>query len=244
MGIIIDIFLLVVIASAVIGGAAKGLIRSVMNMLTFIAAFVCAWVFTPMLSSYFMESIFMGKITGMVDEAVTSIIGSGIGGLNIDTLFSDMPQAFIDVLERFGANTSELERYYSQQATVGSENLTGEVATFIAQPIAQMISTVAAYLAIFLGIIIVLKIAAAILDIIFKLPGLSALNHIGGLLFGCVCGILYVSVFAALISAGWPALCALLPAYFEPGATDSSIIIGLADKYNIFSMLNFNFLGI
>lgn len=244
MGIAVDIFLVVILCAAVIGGTVKGFIRSIMNLLTFFAAFVCAWVFTPSLSAYFLDTVFMSKITGTVSSAVEGIIGSGIGGISIDSLFADMPDAFTSILERFGADIPSLEQFYSQQTADGASDITERVSDYIAQPVASLISTVAAYLAIFIGVMLLLKIVALILDIVFKLPGLSAINRIGGFLFGCVVGLLYVFVFAAVISAGWPALCAMFPAVCEPGALDNSLLLGLANKYNVFTMINFDFLGV
>ncbi|MFA6947490.1 MAG: CvpA family protein [Eubacteriales bacterium] len=237
MSIFIDVFLAAVILLAIISGVTKGFVRSVMNILTFAAAFVCGWLFTAPLSEYYLNTVFMNRISGGVENAINSILSSSI---SLDSLFSDKPEAFTSITDRYLTDFGSLSQYYGEAVSEGSKNLSSGVARYIAAPVAQMISNVLAFLTIFAGVVIVLKLTAFILDLIFRLPGLNALNRIGGFIFGGACGIMYAWIFAIVITAAAPALAALFPDTFSASVTENSLLLGIFSKYNLWSMLKFN----
>lgn len=235
MSLAIDIFLLCVIILPMIGGIRRGFVASVMGILTFAAALVCAWLFTPALSAYYLETVFMARVSKVVGDAIASLLSSG---LDLGSLFSDLPEAFTSLTDRFGADISRLSSYYTIQESGGASDVAGKVAGFIAQPVAEAVSDVLAFLTIFVGAVIILKVISLILDLIFKLPVLNALNRFAGFIFGAGCGYLYASIFAVILVASAPALTALLPEYFSAAAFDGSALLTALREYGMFAMID------
>lgn len=237
MSIFIDVFLCIVILLAVISGVTKGFVRSVMNILTFAAAFVCGWLFTAPLSEYYLNTVFMSRVSETVESAINSILSPNI---SLDSLFADKPAAFTSITDRYFTDFGTLSQYYSDAVSEGSDSITSGIARYIASPVAQMISNVLAFITIFIGVVVVLKITAFILDLIFRLPGLNALNRIAGFVFGGVCGVMYAWIFAIIITSAAPALTALFPDTFTQSATENSLLLGIFTKYNLWTIMNFN----
>jgi len=232
MSIAIDVILLAILLSGIIIGVKKGFVRSVMSFVTFIASFICAWQFTPLLAEYYHDSYLMEKASKMVSEAISKIIGSGIGSLNVGSLISEQPTAFTDIIDRYSTDIGALERYYYAQQTLDTSEVQRNVSEFIAGPAADALSTGLAFLTIFIGVTIVLSLAAAVLDLIFKLPGLSTLNRVLGFMLGAVCGLLYTWAAALILTAIVPALAALYPEVISPSMFENSILLNIFNEYN------------
>jgi len=237
MSIIIDILLAAIIVIGIAVGVKKGFVRSVMNFVTFIASFICAWQFTPMLAEYYLNSHLMSKVTNTVSDAISSIIGNGIGSITVGDLIAEQPPAFSDIVSRYAANITDLERFYYTQVSTGTEAIQRNVSEFIAGPVAETLSAVLAFLSIFLGITIVLTIAASILDLIFKLPVLNSLNRALGFVIGAFCGLLYTWAAAIVLVAVIPSLTALYPEVFSESLFENSILLNVFYEYNPFRYL-------
>lgn len=228
MSFIIDLIFLLIIVVSVISGIRKGFIHSVMSIITFFAAFICGWQFYPILGAYYNERIFMSRITNEVYIAISSLVHS-----TFDALFSDMPDALIELTDRFNVDISSVESYYSSQATASASELTKNISSYIAEPISTEISNILAFITIFFGVIIILKIVTLILDLIFKLPVLNTLNRIFGFAFGVINGVLYIVVLSTVLLLLSPILQSLMPELYLPNMIDNSMIIAFINKLNI-----------
>jgi len=240
MSIAIDVILLAILLSGIIMGVKKGFVRSVMSFVTFIASFICAWQFTPLLAEHYHNSYLMEKATKLVSEAISKIIGNGITSLNIGSLISEQPQAFTDIIDRYATDIGALERYYYAQSG-GTADVQRNVSEFIAGPVSEALSTGLAFLTIFIGVTIVLSLAALVLDLIFKLPGLSTLNRVLGFMLGAVCGLLYTWAAALILTAIVPALAALYPEVISPSMFENSILLNVFNEYNPFRYMGISF---
>lgn len=82
---------------------------------------------------------------------------------------------------------------------------------YIAAYMSRMLINVVSFLVTFILAIIIVKALMAAVDILGELPGIGALNHIGGALIGIFSGVLIVWVLFLLIAAGystaWGKLC-------------------------------------
>ena len=242
MSLIIDLILILVFIMSIISGYRKGFVRSVMNIVAFTAAFLCGWLFTPALGTYYKEHIVLDGIAGKVSEAINSVVNSGIGSLGLDTLMAEKPDAFTDIISRFNVNIYDVEKYYSARSDLLPETAANKVSEFIADPIAAAASNILAFVTIFFAVIIVLKIATFILDLIFKLPVLNAANRVFGLLLGIVCGFLYVSVLIKIYAAVSPVIGSVFPEIYVRGISGSSMLVNLLKDFNIFNKLDANFM--
>lgn len=231
MSIAIDVILVCILLSGIVVGVKKGFVRSIMSFVTFIASFICAWQFTPLLADYYHKSYLMGKVTTVVSDAISKIVGTGIGTLDLGSLIAERPQVFTDITDRYSTDIGALERYYYSQSG-GTVEVQKNVSEFIAGPVSEALSTGLAFLSIFIGVTILLSLAAMVLDLIFKLPGLSTLNRVLGFMLGAVCGLLYTWAAAIILTAVVPALGALYPDVISSSIFENSILLRLFNEYN------------
>jgi Colicin V production protein. len=225
MNFIIDLLLLFIIIFSVISGIRKGFIHSVMNIITFTAALICGWQFYPILSLYYKERIFLSRISNEIYHQISLLVNT-----SFDSLLSDLPEALIELTDRFGIDISALETYYLSQT---ADNLTEKISTFIAEPVAASISNILAFTTIFLGVTIILKIVTLILDMIFKLPVLNTLNRVCGFILGVFNGLLYAALFSMVLAMLSPVLTALIPEFYTSGMIDTSVFVTVINKLNI-----------
>lgn len=235
MSFAIDVLLAIIIIIPIASGIKRGMINSVMTVVAFGAALTSAWLFTPMFSAFLLETLFMEEITGLVSKALDAIMASGI---TLGNLFKELPAAFTEITERYGSDVSRLSSYFDIQEAAGASDLHRLVCEFIARPVAEIFADVLAFFLIFSIVSLVLKLAALLLDAIFKLPGLSGLNRFGGFIVGCLCAYLYAGVAAALIAKALPALTAAYPEFFGNQEFCGSILLPFFTKYGFFSFLN------
>lgn len=237
MGIAIDVVLLLIMALCIISGARRGLVRSIMNSITLIAAVAGAWFFYPPLASYYYSSLIHDSLSAGVTAKLDSLLSSGAQTIDLSSLFADRPAAFTQLFELYGVDISAMEDKYYKLIDSASENVTGALSEAIAQPVSDALSNILAFITIFFGIIILLMIVAALLDLIFKLPVLSPINRAGGVVFGILTGAAGVIVSALLISAACPLLAVIFPDVFNAGTAQSSAIVKLVDSIDFDSLL-------
>ncbi|MCL2518277.1 MAG: CvpA family protein [Oscillospiraceae bacterium] len=229
MSVLIDLLLLAVFVLCIVSGVRKGFVYSVMNFISFIAAFVCGWLFAPSLGAYYKENIFITRISETISDMLHSLLGTS----SFETLFAEKPSAFTELITRYNTDITQLETFYSKQVNVSVQS----VSDYIADPIATGISNFLAFLTIFLGALILLKILTIFLDMVFKLPVLNAINRTFGCILGIFCGFLYVSLIIMLLVAVSPTLTALNPEVFKPSTIENSMLLNLFKDINLFSIL-------
>ncbi len=244
MSLLFDILLIVIFLLCIYTGVKKGFVHSVMSFVTFIAAFLSAWKLSPGLAVFYRENIFDEKLTRTVSDAIGTILHNGLGTLGLENLFADKPQAFMDIVNRYHSSITELENYYNMQVASGSAALEKRVSEYIALPVSEILSSALAFLTIFAVVTLVLSLISALLDAVFKLPVLNALNRIMGFLLGAVCGILNVWAVSLVIKALVPVLGALFPQLFRAELFENSMLFNLIYEFNPFVYLGMDWLGL
>lgn len=227
MSLVLDVILLIIAAICIISGYKKGLIRSVMNLVTAAVSFLAAYALTPKLSAYISDKFVMNMVSGDIKDTLDSL--TSVNGGDLVKLFSDMPEALSNMLSRYNASPSV--------GAVTAAETSESLARTIAAPVVNTVSTAISFLIIFIVAVIVMKILTLILDGLFKLPLLNGANKMLGLVFGAVTAIVIiwaVSVFGgSLISA----LGSVAPEYFGDKVIEDSLVLEFFHKFNIIDTL-------
>lgn len=187
MSLLLDIIVIAVFAFSVYSGIKKGFIRSVMSIIVVVLAILGSVKFTPSLARYLEDKYIDKAITGRVEKSLDSLI-SGVDSLDLSKLFQDRPQAFLDILDRFGADFEELKSYYEEEAAA-SENAEEAISSRIASPISRTISKAIAFAILFITLFLVLSLVAFILNLVVKLPLLNGANRLLGAVLGIAIGL-------------------------------------------------------
>ncbi len=232
MSLFLDILIIVVMAVTVIGGYKRGFIKSVMHFASSVLAFFAAVYFTPYLSSYLCESVFMTGISEGIAETLHSLLAVEGNALSTEQLFADMPEALTAIIERFNVDlTAFTEKFISSELATAETVET--MSDYIARPIAEAISSVAAFLLIFIGVVIVLRIITAVIGIVFELPVLKQLNSFFGLIFGILCAVLYAMVWSTLAVSLVDALHSIDPVSFSEALIDDTFIVKMFSGFRM-----------
>lgn len=221
-GFIIDLILAAILIIPIIRGCKKGFISSAVGIISFAVSFVCAWIFTPVVS----PSINSGFMLRAVETAVAKAFDlAGItAGSSVDLW--EIPTPVLDILNRFDSDigthitdTLSLQREYMIPA--------------VAKPTADILSNIAAYALIFFAAALILRIIAALIGGALKIAGLSSINRFFGGCLGALCGFFYIIIIAAILHSAWPPLCAAWPDTFDPAALNGSLILSFLERFSL-----------
>jgi len=184
--VIIDFILAGILAGFTLLGARRGLLRTLAGLVIVIAALVgaamIASALTPLLSSLAAPAI-EEKITEEVD-----------GALGPEPESAELPE----ILELLGWDEASQEALASDvRETVRDTGVS--VLAAVAQSLAKSVIYGVLYIVSFLALLVLLHVLAKAMDLLAKLPGLHALNALGGAALGLAEGavLLALAVYAA-----------------------------------------------
>lgn len=239
MGYILDILIVALFAACVIYGAKKGFFKSLMSLVTGIAAYVSAYAFTPALSLYIKDKFIIDGVRSSLTKTFFSIAegASATAGeklYDVNKLLQD-PQVS-KMLESFGGAEFSPEKLVD--STPDAFSAVEGLANTVADPISTMISDVVAFGLLFVLSLLVLKIITVLVGTFFKLPVLSTLDKTMGVVFGIAAGVFF-SMFAIILITS---LCATLesasPGTFSNEIVENSLIIRLFSDTNILGSIS------
>ncbi|SHJ56890.1 Colicin V production protein [Geosporobacter subterraneus DSM 17957] len=188
-----DILVLVILVIHAIKGWQRGFVLSFFSLISVIAAAVTAKLYHTRLSEYLLDNTpLLLKLQQWVgirvkDAAYQEVASRGdIASDNIYQILG-MPRG---IQELFMG--SETMRGYSAKAMEG-------VYAYVADVLARMFIDLLSILLIFICVRIALMLIGHLLDGIFSLPILNQFNHMGGLAFGGLKGLLIIFILLLLM---------------------------------------------
>lgn len=224
MNLLFDGLLLAVAVVVIIIGAKRGFIKSIMGICTLVAALFVAFAFTPTVSVYIEETAFMRDISGNISDTITSLSQNEEDSYNLSRLFSEMPDAFKQILDRYNANERELADAISPTPDADKSTV-DDLSTMIADPVVSAVSGVLAFLALFVLSVIVLKLLTWILDLVFQLPVLKTANTLLGLVVGVLNALVWMWVLSALSVIFIRAMSSVSPEYFSETLIENTVLL-------------------
>lgn len=197
MAYIVDIVIAVIILVSVMLGYRRGLVKTAFGCISLAVAIVLAYFF----GSYAGDFIKSTDVYASLSDKATAAISERFdeaekeGLEKVKESFSGFGSSEIGkTLERLGFEADFLYESYEERMSEGTENAKERFAVEAAGKVMECIANALGVLVTFVLSLIALKILSRICDGIFKLPLLSVINRIGGVLLGLVLGI--VTAFA------------------------------------------------
>ncbi len=200
---ILDVLTVILILGAIVLAASKGFIQAIINLLGTVVAFGAALFF----SDFAVELINNKYVTPFFEKTASEAVGNFMTTQAVDPaefsrqfeeLFTNAPQALQDMLNRFSADATDV--YNAFLASPDSIAARDAAISAIIEPIASAVSLALGFLAVFIGTYIVIKIAAFVIDSVFRLPVLKQINGFFGVLLGALQGILCVFILTAVVA--------------------------------------------
>lgn len=231
MSFLVDIILVAVILISVISGWKKGFIRAFMGLISFTASLIATWFLYNPVSRIIYDKFLLGSISGYIENVFESELGGS--GASLDQLFTELPDSFINFINRF-SSTTDATAFYSENANATA----GQLSRFMAEPIADTLSKIIAFIGLFIVIYIILKLLTKLLDGIVKLPLLNGVNKFLGVVLGALLGIFTAWVLAIAFNSLLPTLSGLFPKLFKESTADTTIIMRFLYNFNLFALLD------
>ena len=234
MSIVLDIGLIAIGAGCIICAVRRGLFKTVMGLVSGIAALLCAYSFSPMLSTWIYNKFLLDSFSGSLCTTFSSIAEDSAAGAAekvYDLTKLCESDQFLGVLTRYGADRDKVQEVIDSVG-VGGEDAVRRVSDIVAAPLATTVANIIAFAAVFIAAFAVLRLLTFIIGLIFKMPVLRGLDRTLGLVFGCIEALFFVWIFAMIAAVTVTALSCAYPATFSADILEKSILLKFFAKYN------------
>ncbi len=225
MSLFIDAIIIIAAVASIYFGIVRGFVRSVMGFAALMCAIIAAALLSPMVSELMYNGFIAEKVSEIASDAIGELISAGEQRLELSGILADRPEALGSLVERFGGDIDELSAHYGELDEFTDDEAIKSLADRLTASTARGISNVLAALGVFVAALILLKLLLSLIDLVCRLPVLSTLNTLLGLIFGVFTAIAAALVIANTAASLISAMNAIDPAVFNQSVIDDSIIL-------------------
>ena len=196
--LIIDLVLAAVLAVFALLGARKGLIRSLMALVSVVVALIGATLLTAMFVEPVTDLVYPKVEERVLEQFERDIPSDALaaedGDLSAGGLLPDELSEALDTLKRFGVSDDAIDGV-TKSVTDSAVSAAERAAYLLVKTIVQA----ALFLAFFLALMLLLRLLTHGLDRLFSLPVLAQLNSLGGAALSLVEGalLLFLVIYLA-----------------------------------------------
>ena len=195
--LIIDLVLAAVLAVFALLGARKGLIRSLMALVSVVVALIGATLLTAMFVEPVTDLVYPKMEERVLEQFERDIPSDALaaedGDLSAGGLLPDELSEALDTLKRFGVSDDAIDGV-TKSVTDSAVSAAERAAYLLVKTIVQA----ALFLAFFLALMLLLRLLTHGLDRLFSLPVLAQLNGLGGAALSLMEGALLIFLIVFL----------------------------------------------
>ena len=195
--LIIDLVLAAVLAVFALLGARKGLIRSLMALVSVVVALIGATLLTAMFVEPVTDLVYPKVEERVLEQFERDIPSDALaaedGDLSAGGLLPDELSEALDTLKRFGVSDDAIDGV-TKSVTDSAASAAERAAYLLVKTIVQA----ALFLAFFLALMLLLRLLTHGLDRLFSLPVLAQLNSLGGAALSLMEGALLIFLIVFL----------------------------------------------
>ena len=215
----LDIAIAAILILTIAINAYRGIIRTVFNALSVLAAFLVSRIFAGPVSKFLMTTSLFADIKEAAASALNLQTASAVSSKagELDLLNSlPLPQSMVDNL----VTNNNPEAYLILKVS----NFQEYISTYIASVVVYAIAAVG----IFLLALLALSIAAMVLDLAAKLPVIRTFNRLLGGCLGLVLGLINVFILLSVVTL----FASAEPASELSATLHSSALASMLNSYN------------
>ncbi len=240
LSLIVDIVAVAMILFFAFGGKKKGLVMMLAGAVGTLVSFFGSALIAQRLSPWVAERLLKPLILGWVEKSGAAVIeaqaaASAQGGAGLAQGAIDAAREMVEALGLSKLFSGEIAQSISDLVTQAGKNIADATATIVAHNLA--------YILVFIVSLIVLSIlvflAARLVNVAFKLPVLSGINRLGGLLAGALWGALIVAVLIWILVAFFPSTTAA-GGILAPEVVQNSYVVRFFASFYPGAMLSAN----
>lgn len=236
VGIVLDIILVAIVVVSVVYGVRNGFFKSLASFVSGIAALLCAYTFTPMLSLFIQEKFIINNVTESIAKTLASVAEAGKtaeGAILYDLSKLLENSQFSSIAERAGLVPEKV-----LEGVQGTDYGAVEAAArAVAEPLSRAVAETVAFIAVFILSFAILRLLTHFVGLVFKLPVLKEIDKTLGLVFGAVSALFFVWVFAMTADSLVTALSGIAPSLFTSEMIESSVLCEIFVDLNPISLL-------
>ena len=190
---LVDLIYVILAVTTVIIFTCRGFIDSVFRFgRTIMAGLICYFV-GPVVSDLIYEKLIYNGILEFVSERIERFLVETVGSIDIQGLIDSLPFIVRQLVDR-----EEITARYGDSVE-GFDEIAADFAESVASPLSALLSNLIAYVAVFLLSMLALFLAFKLLDGIFKLPVLNAINKTLGCILGVAAAFLLLGAITFLL---------------------------------------------
>ncbi len=210
MGLIIDVISLFILILFICLGYNKGLIKSVMGLVSIVLSLIVAINFFHIPSAYIRENVIEPYFSNETSKTFSSLMNGGTKVIPIEKVFEDEPEALSETAEKFGIDVEAIKEYYNTAIkgivdSFDTKTIADKLSGFVVDSVSATVSNILGFLVFFLASLLVTTIIIWIISLIFKLPALNFANKLAGAILGVVKAfvliVIVTNVTLSLVSA-------------------------------------------
>lgn len=195
----VDIALIIVLISTVIGSMRKGFLKCVLSLLCVIVALAAATTFNEPVAEWCYDSVLDGIVTEKVEESMLNGMESIDAALTVESITQAIPQFLTDSIAELGIDISSVTKSIDS-LDLSTHDTAQNISQQIIRPAALVLLRVLAYILIFVFVRFLTGIITNIFSGIVKLPVLRSVNKLLGAILGAVKGIVLVFSIGMLLN--------------------------------------------
>lgn len=199
----LDLSIVIIFIIFISIGVRRGLIRSVISLCGKVVSLIVAFIFSENFGVYIDENYVHAPLRQwLVDELSPTAenITASITNLDLESLFRDMPDFFLNVVDFLGVDINSVSATYEAIAQQNIEQAKSAVIDVMVSPLSAMISRVIAFALIFLICCIAVSVLWWLSDFIVNMPIIRQLDKVGGVVFGILNSFLIAFVVVAVLN--------------------------------------------
>ncbi len=192
MGVILDLIVVAIVAVMVFISAKRGFIRTLIEVVGFVAALVIAFTFSTPLANGTYDKVIAPAVITAVEGAASDTTTSAA-----DAVMATVPDFIANNAESFGLSVEQLSQKIS-----GGENIAEaakSVSDNLIKPIAVKVLALVISTVMIVVLIFVVNVLAKLLNKVFSFSLVGKLNRTLGGVVGFFKGILLATVFCMIV---------------------------------------------
>lgn len=197
MPIILDLVFLFILIFYTVKGCKNGLIRSVINLISFFACFFIASWLSSYLSNLTYENLVNIPLQNYISENFSELSSQ----IDINQFFNDLSNEGSNFLNGFFGNIQQkLSNYFKPDNVYQVQDIVNVFSNKIVYPAFSGIIQLIYFLIIFIVIRVVLKLFSKLFKNFNYIPILGNINIILGGVFGLLTGFLVIAMICFIIN--------------------------------------------
>ncbi len=196
MSIILDLIIVLIVLLFVFLSAKKGFVRTLIEVVGFIAAIVIALSLSTPIADFIYDS----SIQPIVANTVESAVSEGGSNVNeaVDSVWNKLP-AFLTENNFFNLSKDTISSTVSTQSNATASQLTTTIDSFIKPAVSKLLSVLISVILVVMLLFIV-KILAKLVNKLFTFSVIGDINKTLGGILGLVKGAAVAVIFCMIVS--------------------------------------------